>query len=566
MTPPTTQYTKSGTINIAYQVFGSGPFDLVYIPGWVSNIDWMWFCPDLSEFLEELGKIARVILFDKRGTGLSDRVVDLSTIEERMEDITAVMDAVGSEKAVLFGHSEGGSVSALFSATYPERVISLITFGIFAQRKQSENYPWAPSREEREDLYNMIENNWCSGKMQLQALAPSKAEDPQFMNWLTSYFRYGASPRAALALTKVNTEVNIIDILKYIEVPTLIMQRTHDIDVKIAEGEFIAKRIKNSKFVKFDGNDHLFWIGNKNEILDEIRNFMGAIKSNFKPKKKLVSLLFGQLLDGIKKQFNSNDIYKIVLENGGTIVCKERDCFVMSFQVPGEALKTAALLQDLLKNKKVTSRLGVCLRAFSTIEKIRLTTEDCEYIKSIIDKAIPNQILVSQGVKHLLSGIPFDFKQETSIFDSNTQHLCKLYSARKSNKPYQEKPKNKSTIIPHNCFLENVLKIINQHLEDDFFTVEKLCKKIGISERQLQRKVKETTKKSPTQLITSLRLKKAKEVLMDSDYTVAEVAFQFGFSSPSYFTRCFKKEFGIRPTSIQNIQKNYTSNLQFTMS
>ena len=159
MIKPATQYTKSGCINIAYQVIGSGPVDLVYIPGWVSNIDWMWACPELVEFLTELGKIARVILFDKRGTGLSDRVVELSTLEERMDDIRAVMDAVDSKKAVLFGHSEGGSVSALFAATYPNRTISLITFGVFAKRRYSPEYPWAPTDEERQRVYDMIENH-----------------------------------------------------------------------------------------------------------------------------------------------------------------------------------------------------------------------------------------------------------------------------------------------------------------------------------------------------------------------------------------------------------------------
>ncbi|MEQ8575003.1 MAG: alpha/beta hydrolase, partial [Fulvivirga sp.] len=160
---PATQYTKSGRINIAYQVFGSGSIDLVYIPGWVSNIDWMWACPELVDFLQELGKICRVILFDKRGTGLSDRVVELSTLEERMDDIRAVMDAVGSEKAILFGHSEGGCVSALFAATYPNRVISLIAFGIFAKRRYAPEYPWAPTDEQRQVVYDMIENNWGSG-------------------------------------------------------------------------------------------------------------------------------------------------------------------------------------------------------------------------------------------------------------------------------------------------------------------------------------------------------------------------------------------------------------------
>jgi len=220
MNPPI-QYTKSGNINIAYQVFGSGPVDLVYIPGWVSNIDWMWACPELVSFFEALGKIARVVLFDKRGTGLSDRVVELSTLEERMEDIKSVMDAIDSKKAILFD-------------------------------------------EERQKVYDMIEYSWGSGDMNLETLVPSKANDPKFMSWLANYFRSGASPQAAMKLTKMNTQVDIIDILNYIKVPTLLMQRTNDVDVKIEEGRFIAERIKNSKFVELDGDDHLFWAGDTN--------------------------------------------------------------------------------------------------------------------------------------------------------------------------------------------------------------------------------------------------------------------------------------------------------------
>ena len=264
---PATHYTKSGSINIAYQVFGTGPLDLVYIPGWISNIDLMWANPELVEFLLELGRFARVILFDKRGTGLSDRIVEFSTLEERMDDIRAVMDAVNSERAVLFGHSEGGSVSALFSATYPERTISLITFGIFAKRRYSSDYPWAPTDEERQVTYDMIENSWGSGEMNLESLAPSKADDETFMDWLSNYFRSGASPSAAMVLTKMNTQVDIVDILGSIKVPALIMQRTHDIDVKIEEGRFIAKRIPNSTFVELEGNDHLFWVGDTRTVL-----------------------------------------------------------------------------------------------------------------------------------------------------------------------------------------------------------------------------------------------------------------------------------------------------------
>ena len=267
---PRTQYTKAGDINIAYQVFGSGSIDLVYIPGWVSNIDWMWSCPELVSFLHELGKIARVILFDKRGTGLSDRTVDFSSLEERMEDIQADMNAAGSDREVIFGHSEGGSVYSLFAATYPDKVISLITFGVFAKRRYSRDYPWAPTDEERNEVYEMIEHRWGCDNMEIEKLAPSKVNDPVFMNWLASYFRFGASPSAAMVLTKMNTEVNITDILKSVKVPTLILQRTNDIDVKIEEGRYMSQQIKGSRFVEFDGDDHLFWVGNTDEVLNEI--------------------------------------------------------------------------------------------------------------------------------------------------------------------------------------------------------------------------------------------------------------------------------------------------------
>lgn len=564
--PPITQYTKCGEINIAYQVFGSGPIDLVYIPGWVSNIDWMWTCPELVEFFQELGKMARVILFDKRGTGLSDRVVELSTLEERMEDITTVMDAVGSEKAVLFGHSEGGSVSALFSATYPNRVISLITFGIFAQRKQSKGYPWAPSDQERQQVYNMIENNWCSGKMNLEALAPSKAKDQKFMNWLTSYFRYGASPRAALKLTKMNTEVNIVDILKYIKVPTLIMQRTNDIDVKIEEGKFIAERIKKSKFVEFKGADHLFWAGNQKEILEEMKSFINKSQPCETPKKRLVALLSGQFLSTIKNSLSKDKIQEIAIKQNGTLIHQSDKCFVLAFDVPGKAVKAAVALKEIFRNHNETTRMVVCMRENVKKEEVCLNEEDSNYLKSILGKVATNEIIVTQGIKHLLSGINLDFIPEASIFDTDTQGICKLYRVKKKLKTQVVTKKLEPVPIATDVFLEKVFQIIHQHLEDDTFGIEILSRKIGMSERQLQRKIKEVTKKSPTQLITSIRLKKAKEMLLSNDYNVAEVAFQFGFSSPSYFTRCFKKEFGVRPTTLQNQQKNDTLNLQFAMS
>ncbi|WP_165395989.1 alpha/beta fold hydrolase [Flavobacterium sp. J27] len=564
---PETKYTKSGEINIAYQVFGSGPIDLVYIPGWVSNIDLMWACPELVHFLEELGKIARVILFDKRGTGLSDRVVDFSTLDERMDDIRAVMDTVGSQKAVLFGHSEGGSVSALFAATYPNRTISLITFGIFAKRMRDSNYPWAPSTEERQKLYDMIENSWCGGEMQLETLVPSKANDKEFMDWLASYFRSGASPTAAMKLTKMNTEVDIIDILEYIKVPTLLMQRTHDIDVKIEEGKFIAQHISGSKFVEFDGADHLFWVGNTQEVLEEMRGFIGSLPPEKTTKKGLLTVLFGQIVSSLKVNFKFDLITEFVANYGGAVIHKDKNCFAVVFEVSGKAVQCSIDLLKTLQDMEISVAMGVYVKEGCKEIDNCIDEKDKHMVTSILSQLNPNQILVTQTVKHLLSGSGFNFKQDTSILNYKSNDLCKLFDVTKKPKLKTQNEITKPYVFcQYDSFLEDALQIIDKHLENDGFGVEMLSREMRLGQRQLQRKIKETTNKSPNQLITSIRLKKAKEALMTYNYTVSEIAFQFGFTSPSYFSKCFKKEYGICPTSVLQKFENKLESLQFMMS
>ncbi|PTX59491.1 pimeloyl-ACP methyl ester carboxylesterase [Kordia periserrulae] len=547
---PKIQYTKSGNLSIAYQVFGSGPVDLVYIPGWVSNIDWMWACPELVDFFEELGKVARIILFDKRGTGLSDRIVELSTLEERMEDIKAVMDATNSKKAILFGHSEGGSVSALFSATYPNRVLALITFGIFAKRRYSEDYPWAPTDEERQKVYDMIEHNWGSGEMNLESLVPSKANDEQFMSWLASYFRSGASPRAALKLTKMNTQVNIIDILEYIKVPTLLMQRTNDIDVKIEEGKFIAERIKGAKFVEFDGNDHLFWAGNTQEVLEEMKTFIRQLPSRDNcHKKRLTTMLFGHVLTAANQGLQSQVLEESITEKGGKIIIVEKKFFVASFEVPSKAISAGISLLNTHKEKAIPFAAGIYMKESDDNQHEPLSHRDNYMITSILSLIKPNRIVVTQAIKHLLSGVAFNFSKDTSILTYQTHQLCTLYHVTDKSNTHVK------TSFPYgfskyDSFLEDVLKIIDEHLDNNNFGVEMLTKETGVSERKLQRRIKETTGKSPGQLITFIRLNKAKSALVEKTDTVAEIAFKFGFSSPSYFSKCFKKEFGIRPTEV----------------
>src|ERR687895_897328 len=222
--PRETRYAKSGNVNVAYQVVGEGPFDLVYVPGWISNIELMWEEPAHAHLLERLASFSRLILFDKRGTGMSDPVpVDrLPTLEQRMDDVRAVMDAAGSEEAALFGSSEGGLLSILFAATYPERTRALVTHAIYAKRLWSPDYPWAPTPEARAAEIEAIERTW-GDEMDISDLAPSA--DDAFKRRAVAYLRRSASPGAAVALLRMNSQIDVRDVLPTIGVPALVLHR-----------------------------------------------------------------------------------------------------------------------------------------------------------------------------------------------------------------------------------------------------------------------------------------------------------------------------------------------------
>ncbi|MEM0940363.1 MAG: alpha/beta fold hydrolase [Bacteroidota bacterium] len=547
---PVTQYTKSGSINIAYQVFGSGAIDLVYIPGWVSNIDWMWECPELVHFLQELGKITRVILFDKRGTGLSDRIVELSTLEERMDDIRAVMDAVGSQKAVLFGHSEGGCASVLFAATYPNRVISLITFGIFAKRRYSPGYPWAPTDEERQKVYDMIEDGWGKGEMGLELLAPSKAHDRTFMDWLANYFRSGASPSAAMVLTRMNTQVDIINILRSIEIPVLVMQRIHDIDVKIEEGRFIAQCIKNAQFVELKGNDHLFWVGDTKEILNRMKAFILDEKPTLNHEKQLLTIVVARITFSDDTHSNPEElITNVVARYRGRLIKNDHFTLIATFEGPSKAVHCSMDLMDVLQSVQAQLAIGIHIREVAIDETQFVSGETNDFVRSILEKAQPNQILITQTVKYLLSGAGLRFTPQKSTFQTIAGDTLQLFTVTDPDHLNSNDYVSHHPLPQTDSFFETVLQCINTHLSDEKLSVETLSKSIGTSERQLQRKLKTITNKSPNQLISSVRLHRAKELLLSDEYNISEVAFQIGFSSPSYFAKRFKKEFGISPSS-----------------
>ena len=275
MSPPRVHYAHSGSVNIAYQVIGSGPIDLVFVMGWVSHLEYFWNEPHFARFLERLGSMARLILFDKRGTGLSDPVPisELPTLEQRLDDVRAVMEAVGSERAVLMGVSEGGPLCSLFAATYPQRTEALVMIGSYARRLWAPEYPWGSTREERDRFCETIIDEW-GGPVGLDERAPSMASDPAFREWWASYLRMGASPGAAVALTRMNAEIDIRDVLPSIRVPTLVLHRTGDRLLRVEEGRYLASRIPGATFVELPGDDHLPFVGDQEAILSEVERFL----------------------------------------------------------------------------------------------------------------------------------------------------------------------------------------------------------------------------------------------------------------------------------------------------
>lgn len=256
-----THYAKSGDVNIAYQVVGDGPRDLVVVPGWISNIDLFWEEPRVAHFFTRLASFSRLILFDKRGTGLSDRVAAIPNLETRMDDVRAVMDAVSSAQAALFGISEGGPMCTLFGATFPERTTALIMSGSYARRMWAPDYPWGTARDTWEDFLDSVVRDW-GGTTGLDERAPSLAGEVSFRDWWARFVRQSASPSAGRAVWSMIADIDVRHVLPAIRVPTLIIHNAGDRNVPVEHGRYMAERIPGAKYVELPGIDHIPFVGN----------------------------------------------------------------------------------------------------------------------------------------------------------------------------------------------------------------------------------------------------------------------------------------------------------------
>jgi pimeloyl-ACP methyl ester carboxylesterase len=458
---PDTRYARSGDVNIAYQVVGDGvgsgrasespgleaasqatPLDLVYVPGWISNIELMWDEPNHARLLGRLASFSRLLLFDKRGTGMSDPVpIDrLPTLEQRMDDVRAVMDDAGSERAALFGSSEGGLMSVLFAATYPERTRALVTHAIYAKRLWSPDYPWAPTPEARAAEIEATERAW-GGEMDISVLAPSA--DEAFKRRAVAYLRRSASPGAAVALLRMNTQIDVRAVLPTIQAPTLVLHRVDDRDVLVEEARWIASQIPGARYVELPGDDHLIWGGDVDGLVDEVEDFLTGSRPSRADDRVLATVLVTDIVSSTDHAARLGDRgWRGVLEQHHSIVRRELeryrgreidtagDGFLATFDGPARGIRCAWAVRDALHSLELEIRAG-------------LHTGECELMGEkvggiavhtgarVAGAAAPGEVLVSSTVKDLVagSGIQFADRGEQELKGVGSWRLYAVASA-----------------------------------------------------------------------------------------------------------------------------------------
>lgn len=443
-----TQYTSIGDISIAYQVVGDGPFDLVYAPGWLSHIEYAWESPHYTEFFTKLGRFCRVLIFDKRGTGLSERDVGFPTLEQRTEDIVAVLDAVGSKETALFGLSEGGNMAAMFAATYPERTRALVLSGTAARGSWAPDYPWRRKIEEVDQEIEYVRLNW--GKpFSLDEVAPTMANDEAAKEWLGTLIRNAASPKAAELIARLHAQIDIREVLPTISCPTLVINRENDAWGPADEAKYISNLIPNATLRIVPGADHLPWYGDQDRIIGEIAEFLTDQRERTPSERVLLTVLMTDIVGSTEHAATLGDskwrslldrhdaiVRRRVSAFGGQTINSTGDGFITAFTGPTRAVQCAETI------RLDVTRLGLEIRAGVHTGECERRGDDIgglavHIAARILALASPGKILVSSTVKDLtvgsglelipagtqnLKGVPGDWQLYTAADAVNGSH------------------------------------------------------------------------------------------------------------------------------------------------
>jgi pimeloyl-ACP methyl ester carboxylesterase len=412
---PETRYARHGDVNIAYQVTGEGSVDLVFVPGWVSHIEYAWEEPSFAPFLERMARFSRLILLDRRGTGLSDAVDRLPDLEERMDDVRAVMDAAGSERAFLFGISEGGPMCTLLAATHPERTRGLLLCNTFACGRYTEDYPWIPDEREWERLTQAFDAHWGTGITPV-FFAPSRARDEAFLRSWGRFERRAVSPGGMRKLIAMARDTDVRHVLGSIQVPTLVVQRLGDQRTPVGGGRYLAENIPGAKLVEVAGEDHFPWVGDTDAILDAVEHFVTGARARTEPNRVLATVLFADIADSTRLLAEQGDrrwrellaqFYGLLRQEleryRGREIDTTGDGLLATFDGPARAIRCACATRDAVHS------LGIAIRA-------GLHAGECELLGGkvsgiavhvgarVCSTAGPNEVLVSNTVKDLVAG------------------------------------------------------------------------------------------------------------------------------------------------------------------
>src|SRR6201997_3539464 len=419
---PETRYAKSGDVNIAYQVVGDGPFDLIHVPMFVSNLELQWEDPAERRYYERLASFCRLIIFDKRGTGLSDRVA-VATLEERMDDLRAVMDAAGSQRAAVFGSSEGGALSILFTATYPERVSALALYGAYPRMTWAPDYPDGVPEEIQLLTAQHFEENWGRGQeggIPVWALAPDRADDPAWRKAHGRWERLSASPGAAVAMYQMIFQIDVRHLLSAIRVPTLVVYRTADIQ-HAAGSRYLGAHIPGAKVVEVPGNTYWPYLGDQDAILDEIEEFLTGVRPVPEPDRALATVLFTDIVSSTERAAAlGDDAWTRLLDRHDAVVAGEverhrgrrinttGDGMLATFDGPARAVRCAQAICGAVRS------LGIEVRAGLHTGEIELRGDDIGGIAVHIGQRVsalagPGEVLVSSTVKDLVAGSGITF-------------------------------------------------------------------------------------------------------------------------------------------------------------
>jgi class 3 adenylate cyclase len=436
MDPPETRYAKSGDLSIAYQAIGSGPLDLVIVPGFVSNLDAHWETPGWRHFFSRLAAFSRLIRFDKRGTGLSDRMAGVATLEERMDDVRAVMDAVGSERAALFGLSEGGPMSLLFSATYPERARALVLYGTYA-RHPTLTLDVLPKHRE------IIDRAWGTGECIIRFFAPQGDYDEATRRGFGQLERQSASPSAVTTILRMNAEIDARHILPTVRTPTLVLHRTGDVRVPFESGQYIADHIRGARLVALSGDNHAFYTERAitDRIVDETEEFLTGYRADADLDRILATVLFTDIVDSTKRAVALGDrLWRAMLDRHDEIVRQQLarfrgrevkhtgDGFLATFDGPARAVRCASAIADIVQP------LGLAVRGGLHTGEIQLKGEDIGGIAvniaaRVAEMAESNETLVSSTVRDLVAGSGLRFVDRGRHVLKGLPEEVQLYTA-----------------------------------------------------------------------------------------------------------------------------------------